>query len=139
MRMRGMRSTSRRSQSWPIAMPIRLSGMPCGQLKLISNASTPVSSQRSINSSQASLLYSSMIDAMSTLQPTSMLRILGPWTGSTSPLLHFACSRASCASNQRLTRTAMQERSQITKFKQLPASNGIQIDRQTDGRTMLVK
>lgn len=36
-------------------MPILRSGMPCGQLKLISNASTPTASQRSMISSQASL------------------------------------------------------------------------------------
>ena len=29
-----------RSQSWPIAMPMRRSGMPCGHEKLSSNAST---------------------------------------------------------------------------------------------------
>ena len=55
------------SQSWPIAMPMRRSGMPCGQLKLISKPSTPVASQRSISCSHAARSYSSMIDAISTL------------------------------------------------------------------------
>jgi hypothetical protein len=36
-------------------MPILRSGMPCGQLKLISKASTPTASQRSMISSHASL------------------------------------------------------------------------------------
>lgn len=43
------------SQSWPMAMPMRRSGMPCGQLKLISNASTPTSSHLPMISSQALL------------------------------------------------------------------------------------
>lgn len=46
------------SQSWPMAMPILRSGRPCGQLKLISNASTPTSSQRPMISCQASLASS---------------------------------------------------------------------------------
>lgn len=42
--------------------------MPCGQLKLISNPSTPTSSHLPTISSHASLEYSSIMDAMRTLQ-----------------------------------------------------------------------
>jgi hypothetical protein len=56
--LRCIQCTSRRSQSCPMAMPILRSGMPCGQLKLISKASTPVASHRSISSSHAARSYS---------------------------------------------------------------------------------
>jgi hypothetical protein len=55
------------TQSCPMAAPIFRSGNPCGQEKFSSNASTPVSWQRSTISTHASLLYSSMIDAMTIL------------------------------------------------------------------------
>ena len=45
---------------------MRRSGRPCGQEKLHSNASTPACWQRSTISTQASLRYSSMIEAIST-------------------------------------------------------------------------
>src|SRR3954462_5681531 len=51
-------------QSWPMAAPIFRSGKPCGQEKFNSDASTPVSWQRTSISTQASLLYSSMIEQM---------------------------------------------------------------------------
>ena len=54
------------AQSWPIALPIFRSGSPCGQEKFSSNASMPVACVRSTISTQRSLLYSSMIDAMTT-------------------------------------------------------------------------
>jgi hypothetical protein len=50
----------------PIAAPIFRSGNPCGQEKFNSKASTPTSWQRSTISIHASLLNSSMIDAIST-------------------------------------------------------------------------
>ena len=52
-----------------MAMPILRSGMPWGQLKLTSKASTPTSSQRPMSSSQGPWLYSSMMEAISTLHP----------------------------------------------------------------------
>ena len=58
-------TSSRMSGFSPIAEPIFRSGNPCGQDKLHSNASTPASWQRSTISIQASLRYSSMIEAMS--------------------------------------------------------------------------
>ena len=52
--------------SCPIAAPILRSGNPCGQEKFNSNPATPVACTRSTISIHASLLYSSMIDAMTT-------------------------------------------------------------------------
>mmetsp|Transcript_13437 Transcript_13437/g.26794 ORF Transcript_13437/g.26794 Transcript_13437/m.26794 type:complete len:342 (+) Transcript_13437:913-1938(+) len=60
------------SQSCPMAIPMRLSGIPCGQLKLISNASTPAASHNPINLTHASLSYSSMIDAINILSGYSL-------------------------------------------------------------------
>lgn len=53
-----------RSGSWPSALPMRRSGMPCGQPALISKASTPVASTLSHRSSQAPRTGSSMMEAM---------------------------------------------------------------------------
>mmetsp|Transcript_1963 Transcript_1963/g.4421 ORF Transcript_1963/g.4421 Transcript_1963/m.4421 type:complete len:264 (+) Transcript_1963:366-1157(+) len=64
------------SQSCPMAAPMRRSGMPCGQLKLISSASTPVSMVRPMSSSQRSLLYSSISEAMRTRSGYSSLSCL---------------------------------------------------------------
>ena len=60
----------------PIAAPILRSGKPCGQEKFSSNESTPASSQRWTISIQASLLYSSMIEAMSTPSGNRSLHFL---------------------------------------------------------------
>ncbi len=60
----------------PIAAPILRSGNPCGQEKFSSKASTPASWQRSTISIHASLLYSSMIDAMSTPSGCLSLHLL---------------------------------------------------------------
>ncbi len=49
-----------------MAAPILRSGRPCGQEKFSSKASTPAASQRSTISIQASLRYSSMIEAIRT-------------------------------------------------------------------------
>ena len=62
------RRTCSSSQSWPMAMPMRRSGMPCGQLKFTSNASTPASSHMVMRSSHALRSYSSMIEAMRILR-----------------------------------------------------------------------
>src|SRR5262249_26042329 len=59
-------TSSRISGFSPIADPIPRSRSPCGQEKLHSNASTPAAWQRSTISTQASLRYSSMIEAIST-------------------------------------------------------------------------
>mmetsp|Transcript_34967 Transcript_34967/g.75708 ORF Transcript_34967/g.75708 Transcript_34967/m.75708 type:complete len:312 (+) Transcript_34967:76-1011(+) len=69
-------TSSSRSQSWPMAAPMRRSGMPWGQEKLSSKMSTPHSSQRPISSSHAFLLYSSMMLAMRTRSGYSSLRRL---------------------------------------------------------------
>lgn len=46
------------SGSWPMAMPMRRSGMPWGQEKLTSKPLTPTASHRPIISSHAALLHS---------------------------------------------------------------------------------
>ena len=58
-------TSSTRSGFSPIAAPIFRSGRPCGQEKLSSNPSTPVSSQRPTTSAHASRECSSMIEAIS--------------------------------------------------------------------------
>ena len=57
-------SSSTKSGLTPIADPIFRSGKPCGQERFNSNASTPTSWHFSTISHQASLRYSSMIDAI---------------------------------------------------------------------------
>ena len=57
-------TSSRISGFSPIAEPILRSGKPCGHEKFNSNASTPKSWHFSVISCQASLLYSSITDAM---------------------------------------------------------------------------
>ena len=69
--------TSRTLQSWPMAMPILRSGMPWGQLKLTSKASTPTSSHFPISSSHGPFSYSSMMEAISILQTTQMHQLPG--------------------------------------------------------------
>lgn len=59
LRGRGRNQTEPPRLTWPIAAPMRLSGMPCGQEKLSSKASTPTSSHRPTISSHAPRLYSS--------------------------------------------------------------------------------
>ena len=69
-------TSSRISGSSPIAAPILRSGKPCGQEKFNSNASTPQAWQRSTISIQASLRYSSMMDAMRTPSGNMSLHFL---------------------------------------------------------------
>ena len=64
------------SGSWPMAAPIFLSGRPWGHEKFSSKASTPTSWQRSTISHHASLLYSSMIEAIRMRSGNSSLHAL---------------------------------------------------------------
>lgn len=83
-----------------MAIPILRSGMPWGQLKLTSKASTPASSHRCTISTHASLLYSCTHQTITRLVPSAAI-VLSPTSAgaagaeeSQHPLSHCTSSAA---------------------------------------------